>query len=163
LHERALVIILKALGEDHPDSAAIYNNLATNLDAQGKLTQAVKNWAAAAAIYERTRGARGASGLERSLIADSSPLPALATALPRAAHALAPPGPARGGLGRRGGRPCPRPARCPLGPPAPAPESRPAPPRGRSGRAAPATRRAYHSSGCQSQTHPGRGHPTRRV
>src|SRR5262249_20924016 len=43
---------------------------------------AVEHWAAAAGIQERTRGAQGASGLERSL-ASRSPLPALAIALAR--------------------------------------------------------------------------------
>jgi Flp pilus assembly protein TadD len=83
LLRKALAIWLKVLGEDHPDIASRYNNLAVNLDAQGKLDDAVDNWAKAAAFYERTRGARGASGLERSLTAESSPLPALATALAR--------------------------------------------------------------------------------
>jgi hypothetical protein len=49
------------LGEDHPDTAGSYNNLAVNLDAQGKSAQALANWTAAAAIHERTRGARSAS------------------------------------------------------------------------------------------------------
>jgi tetratricopeptide (TPR) repeat protein len=83
LLRQALAIDLKALGEGHPDTALTYNHLAINLDAQGKLDDAVVNWAAAAAIYERTRGARAASGWERSLASESSPLPALAVALAR--------------------------------------------------------------------------------
>src|SRR5262249_6868278 len=82
LHRRGLAIRLKALGEGHPDTARSYNNLADTLDAQGKLAEAVANWAAAAAILELTRGARGASGLERSLN-PLRPLPALAVALAR--------------------------------------------------------------------------------
>ncbi|HZW29178.1 MAG TPA: tetratricopeptide repeat protein, partial [Isosphaeraceae bacterium] len=83
LHRQALAIRLQALGESHPLTAASYKNLAANLDAQGKFTEAVANWTAAAAVYERARGARGASGLERSLTAISSPLPALAITLAR--------------------------------------------------------------------------------
>jgi CHAT domain-containing protein/tetratricopeptide (TPR) repeat protein len=81
LHRTALAIRLKAVGEDHPHTALSYNDLAANLDAQGKLAEAIANWTAAAAIYERSRGARGASGWERSLTSDPSPLPALAMAL----------------------------------------------------------------------------------
>src|SRR5262249_54237901 len=83
LHRKALAIRLKALGEDHTYTAGSYNNLAANLDAQGKLGEAVANWTAAAAILDRTRGARSASGLERSLTSGRSPLPALAIALAR--------------------------------------------------------------------------------
>ena len=36
MHRRALAIRLKALGEDHPDTANSYNNLAVTLGAQGK-------------------------------------------------------------------------------------------------------------------------------
>src|SRR5262249_3992614 len=62
--------------------AQSYTDLAANLDAQGRLIEAVANWTTAAAILERTRGARGVSGLERSLTS-RSPLPALALALAR--------------------------------------------------------------------------------
>jgi tetratricopeptide (TPR) repeat protein len=81
LYRRAIAIALKARGEDHPNTAAKYHNLACSLDAQGKLTEAVENWTAAAEILERTRGAQGASGLERSLTPVTSPLAALAVAL----------------------------------------------------------------------------------
>ena len=37
---KALAIRRKVLGEDHPDTAASYNNLACNLDAQGKYAEA---------------------------------------------------------------------------------------------------------------------------
>ena len=40
MHRRALAIVLKALGEDHPDTAASYNNLAETLGAQGKYAEA---------------------------------------------------------------------------------------------------------------------------
>jgi tetratricopeptide (TPR) repeat protein len=83
LYRKALAIYLKALGENHPDTAHSYHNLASNLDAQGKLGEAVANWTAAAAISERIRGTRSASGLERSLTPLDSPQPALAIALAR--------------------------------------------------------------------------------
>ena len=77
-----LAINLKPQGGDR-STALTYNNLASNLDTQGRLTEAVASWTAAAALYDRTRGAQGASGLERSLTATSSPLSALAIALAR--------------------------------------------------------------------------------
>ena len=40
MHRRALAIMLKALGEDHPDTATSYNNLALTLYAQGKYAEA---------------------------------------------------------------------------------------------------------------------------
>jgi CHAT domain-containing protein len=83
LYHKALAIRLKALGENHPETASRYNNLAANLDAQERLGEAVANWTTAAAIHERTRGARSASGLERSVTRLGSPLPALALALAR--------------------------------------------------------------------------------
>jgi Flp pilus assembly protein TadD len=83
LFRRALAINLKALGEGHPDTHVSYNNLAYCLDLQGKHDDAVTSWTAAAATYERSRGARGATGLERSVASDRSPLPALAVALAR--------------------------------------------------------------------------------
>jgi hypothetical protein len=83
LFRRALAIQLRALGEGHPRTALSYSNLASNLDTQGRLTEAVASWTAAAAHYDRSRGSLGASGLERSLTANSSPLPALAIALAR--------------------------------------------------------------------------------
>ncbi len=40
MHRRALAIRLKALGEDHPDTATSYNNLAATLGDQGKYAEA---------------------------------------------------------------------------------------------------------------------------
>ena len=40
MHRRALAIGLKALGEDHPDTAASYDNLAATLGDQGKYAEA---------------------------------------------------------------------------------------------------------------------------
>jgi len=87
LHRKALAIRLKILGERHADTAITYNDLASNLDCQGKLDEAISSWTAAAAIYEQARGASGASGLERSLTSQSSPLPALAISLARCGRA----------------------------------------------------------------------------
>jgi CHAT domain-containing protein len=81
LDRRALAISLKALGEGHPLMAAGYDNLAHSLDGQGKRDEAIANWSAAAADYDRAWGLLGATGLDRALTADSSPLPALAAAL----------------------------------------------------------------------------------
>ena len=83
LHRKALAIWLKTLGEDHPDTASGYSYLAYNLDAQGKLPEAVASWTAAAAIDERTRNARSASGLERSLSTKYMPFGELTVALAR--------------------------------------------------------------------------------
>jgi CHAT domain-containing protein len=83
LLRKSLSIRLKAQGEAHPDTAASYYNLAMTLENQGKSAEAVEAWTAAAAAYDRSGGARGATGLERSLAADRSPLPGLAIALAR--------------------------------------------------------------------------------
>jgi tetratricopeptide (TPR) repeat protein len=83
LFRQALAIFLNALGKDYPETARSYGNLGANLDAQGKLIDAVENWTAAAAISDRIRAGRGATGLERSLAAESSPLSALSVALAR--------------------------------------------------------------------------------
>ena len=40
LYQKALAIRRKVLGEDHPDTAASYNNVASNLNAQGKYAEA---------------------------------------------------------------------------------------------------------------------------
>jgi CHAT domain-containing protein/tetratricopeptide (TPR) repeat protein len=83
LLRKALAIRLKALGEAHHITALTHRNLATTLDHQGKSAEAMEEWMAAAAAYERSGGARGATGLERSLALDHSPLPGLAIALAR--------------------------------------------------------------------------------
>ena len=61
MHRRALAIGLKALGEDHPDTAQSYSNLAWSLDRQGKHDDALRTWTSAAASYEqaRLRGRKG--------------------------------------------------------------------------------------------------------
>jgi tetratricopeptide (TPR) repeat protein len=83
LHGKALAAWLKALGDGHWQTAVGYNNLAGNLESQRKYAEALAYRRTAAAIYESTRGARGASGLARSLAPVPSPLPGLAIALAR--------------------------------------------------------------------------------
>ena len=50
MHRRALAIRLKALGEDHPNTATSYNNLAATLSAQGKYAEAEAMYRRALAI-----------------------------------------------------------------------------------------------------------------
>jgi tetratricopeptide (TPR) repeat protein len=80
---KALTINVKALGENHPETARSYGNIAGNLDAQGRFDEAVRNWAKAAEVFEQSRHYRSASGLERSLTAQRSPFTALAVGLVR--------------------------------------------------------------------------------
>ena len=56
MHRRALAITLKALGEDHPDTANSYNNLATTLDGQGKYAEAEAMFRQALAIRLKALG-----------------------------------------------------------------------------------------------------------
>ena len=51
-----LDIQLRMLGESNPNTAGTYGDLAANLEAHGKLDEAVVNWHAAAACFERARG-----------------------------------------------------------------------------------------------------------
>ena len=51
-----MAIRRKVLGEDHPDTAASYNNLALNLDAQGKYGAAEPLFQKALAIYLKVLG-----------------------------------------------------------------------------------------------------------
>ena len=83
LCRESLRIFLETVGPSHPDTALAHGRLANNLESQGKCDDAVTSWTAAAQAYEQSRGARGASGWERSLTSTSSPLPALAVALAR--------------------------------------------------------------------------------
>ena len=53
---RALAIRLKALGEEHPDTATSYNNLAETLRAQGKYAEAEAMHRRALAIYLKALG-----------------------------------------------------------------------------------------------------------
>src|SRR5262249_53529223 len=56
MHRKALAIRLKALGADHPLTAASYNNVATVLGGQGKLTDAEAMHRKALAIQTRAPG-----------------------------------------------------------------------------------------------------------
>jgi tetratricopeptide (TPR) repeat protein len=56
LLEKALAITRQALGEDHPDTAQSYNNLARNLAAQGKYDEAHPPYEKALAIWRRALG-----------------------------------------------------------------------------------------------------------
>ena len=80
LYQRALDICRKALGEGHPDTANSYNNLAYNLDAQGRLQEAVAHWRAAAESIEQGRRAVSSSGVERAQATRIDPLSALSLA-----------------------------------------------------------------------------------
>ena len=56
MHRRALAIALKALGADHADTAASYNNLAATLSAQGKYAEAEAMHRRALAIWLKALG-----------------------------------------------------------------------------------------------------------
>jgi CHAT domain-containing protein len=84
MHRKALSIRLKALGEDHPNTADSYHNLALTLDHRGKYDEALQIWTLAAASYQQARLLQGAKGLEAALTTGNSPLPLFALAL---AHA----------------------------------------------------------------------------
>ena len=63
-HEKCLAIIIKALGEDHPDVADTYNNVANttynmaiSLVEQGELARAGGLFRECAAIYSKVLGA----------------------------------------------------------------------------------------------------------
>ena len=83
IYRKVLIIRQKTLGESHPDTALSYSGLAASLERQGKFVEAVEQWTAAATAFDRSRAARGASGLERSVGSEASPLSALAVALAR--------------------------------------------------------------------------------
>jgi hypothetical protein len=81
---KALAILRKVLGEQHPDTATSYYNLATNQQAQGKYARAEELATRAADIFGRTRLRLAATGLERaSFTGKRSPLPLLAALLAR--------------------------------------------------------------------------------
>ena len=155
LHRKALAIRLGVLGEEHPLTAASYNDLASNLDAQGKLAEAVASWTAAASIAERCRGRRSVSGIERSLASAS------------AARSRPGPGPGPAGqvprrLGPLGKWPGSRFARRLLRTRGPALDARRAPPRSRAVRRVTAARRTDRPAGRPDRAHGGRGQGTRR-
>jgi CHAT domain-containing protein len=56
LFRKALAIRLKALGEQHPDTATSYNNVAVCLEAQGKAGEALPLLRQALAIFQKVHG-----------------------------------------------------------------------------------------------------------
>ena len=68
MHRKALAIHLKALGEDHPETAISYNNLAWSLDRQGKHDDALRTWAHGRGEL-RTGPVAGPKGLDAALAA----------------------------------------------------------------------------------------------
>jgi hypothetical protein len=72
------------LGEAHPDTATSYNNVASNLNAQGQYAAAAQVFAEAARSFEAARLAVTAAGLDRAAFgARRSPVPPLAACLAR--------------------------------------------------------------------------------
>jgi tetratricopeptide (TPR) repeat protein len=63
----ALDILVRALGEDHPDTARSYHNVAVCLHALGKYEDGAKRFRAAALGWEFGRLHAGRSGFDRSL------------------------------------------------------------------------------------------------
>jgi tetratricopeptide (TPR) repeat protein len=55
-YRKALDIFRKVLGEEHPDTANSYHNLAKNLNAQGKYAEAAEGFRKALAIYRKVLG-----------------------------------------------------------------------------------------------------------
>jgi hypothetical protein len=86
LHERALAISRKVVGEVHPDTVQAYTSLGHNLYAQSRIREAIVNLRAAARIFEGTRAQAAVSGFERSFYQRDviSPHIALAMALAEA-------------------------------------------------------------------------------
>ncbi len=82
VHEKALEIFRRLLGDDHPITARIYSNLASNLNAQGKYAEAKDRWGSAVKSLESARLRIAFTGLERAGSKESV-RPALATVLAR--------------------------------------------------------------------------------
>src|SRR5262249_50216544 len=56
LYDKALAIRRRVLGEEHPDTAASYNDLARNLQAQGNLAEAESDFQRALQIRRKVLG-----------------------------------------------------------------------------------------------------------
>jgi len=82
LFERALEIRRRLLTDDHPDTANSYNNLASNLNAQGKYLEAKDRWLSAVKSLDAARLRVASAGLERAPTKKSVG-PALASVLAR--------------------------------------------------------------------------------
>jgi CHAT domain-containing protein len=83
LCRRGLALQRRLLGEKHRYTIASQKLLGDILHAQGKDQEAEAMWTAAARGFEVARLRVGSSGLERSFVADRSPLPALVACLAR--------------------------------------------------------------------------------
>ena len=82
LYEKALEINRRLLTDDHPDTALSYNNLASNLNAQGKYLEARDQWLGAVKSLDKARLRVAFTGLERAGTKESV-RPALAAVLAR--------------------------------------------------------------------------------
>ena len=82
LFEKALEIRRRLLTDDHPDTASSYNNLAANLNAQGKYLEARDRWLRAVKSLDAARLRVAFTGLERAGTKESV-RPALAAVLAR--------------------------------------------------------------------------------
>ena len=82
LFEKALEIRRRLLTDDHPDTADSYNNLAANLNAQGKYLEARDRWLRAVKSLDAARLRVAFTGLERAGTKESV-RPALAAVLAR--------------------------------------------------------------------------------
>ena len=82
LHEKALEIHRRLLTDDHRDTAISYNNLAANLDAQGRYLEAQDRWLSAVKSLDKARLRVAFTGLERAGAVPSMRL-ALAAVLAR--------------------------------------------------------------------------------
>ena len=82
-YEKALEINRRLLTDDHPDTASSYNNLAANLNAQGKYLEARDQWLRAVKSLDAARLRVAFTGLERAGGTKESMRPALAAVLAR--------------------------------------------------------------------------------
>jgi hypothetical protein len=66
LYEKALEIRRRLLSDDHPDTARSYNNLAANLNAQGRCNEARDRWLSEVKSLDAARLQVAFAGLERA-------------------------------------------------------------------------------------------------
>src|SRR5262249_54927737 len=84
LFQKALAVWRETLGEDHPETARGYSNVAFALHAQGRYAEAEAAWRRATRRFEAARLAVGATGLERAAFnVERSPWPMQAACLAR--------------------------------------------------------------------------------
>ena len=102
--EKALEIRHRLLTDDHPDTALSYNNLAANLNAQGKYLEARDQWLRAVKSLDKSRLRVAFNGLERAAGTKES-------AAPRPGRRAGPARSASRGVAGARGRPGPRTAR----------------------------------------------------